>query len=259
MSPADSVIPLVGVDDGGNPELIGSGVFLNIGDRKFILSATHVFTDNKETTIYVDGSGSLNELSGTRYGADRDKEDITFMEIDKDTSDLISTTYGSLPIALVEMSDTTAEGEIYSLTGYSQDRQQAKPNERKFITQRSAYNGTASRDRSYRKCHVSSDSHIVIDISKNCARTDDGNIVVPPTLHCMSGGAVWKKVAEGAPGIPGVRLVGITIEKHDLIGAAVATRINFVIEAIRQKFPELSNLIPRSRTLDVTVKEKTGG
>jgi hypothetical protein len=76
----------------------------------------------------------------------------------------------------------------------------------------------------------------------------------------MSGGAVWKYLGSEAsfPGLPAMRLVGITIERHNKWGAAVATRINFPMEAIRSEFSELAALIPASTTLAINPKNKEG-
>ena len=59
-----AVTPIFGVSDRNRPTGIGSGVLLRLFDRFFICTAKHVIDENKETTLYFDGSNGIEELLG---------------------------------------------------------------------------------------------------------------------------------------------------------------------------------------------------
>lgn len=257
MKPIDCILPLTGSNESGIPEIIGSGALIAIGSEVFLITATHVFTDNSETTIYYPGETELLVLEGERISADRDKEDVSIMHINSDIANTISTNYIPLPSCFVEMNDVTSEGDHYMFTGFPEDLQGADPNTMSFRSKRFAYTSVVSSDRIYRKCNASTMTHIVLDHSKKRAKNSDGNITTPPTMHCVSGGGVWKKFdnVSGSPRLPQIRLVGIATEKHDKWGAIVATRIIFPMEAIRCKFPILSSIIPAPNTVNITCSD----
>lgn len=259
MSPQDSVIPLFGVDENEMPEAVGSAVLLRIGPMTFLATATHVFTDNPDTTFYYPGKEALEELTGNRVGGSRDEEDVSVILLDNRIADNLAWNYTALPVYFVEMDDVTKDGDHYSLLGFPEESMRVDSSAAKVRPKRLLYTGKASDKRTYRKCGVSNISHIVINHSKKKARNADVKKVKAPLLNCMSGGAVWKlrKVGKGVPGVPSVALVGITIEKHDQHAGAVATRINFVMEIIRSEIPELSSLIPKSSTVRISVTTKT--
>jgi hypothetical protein len=258
MSPQDCVIPLYGVDEDNSPEAVGSGVLLEIGPMTFLATATHVFTDNPNTTFYYPGKNGLEELTGTPLGGDRDEEDVSVMLLDDSMANNLAWDYAALPVYFVEMNDVTQEGDHYSLLGFPEESTRVDCSAAKVRAERLLYTGKASDKRTYRKCGVQDISHIVINHSKKKARNADGKKVKAPLLNCMSGGAVWmmRKVDKAIPGIPSVALVGITIEKHDQHAAVVATRINFAMEIIRSEHPELSGLIPTSSTICINVTKK---
>lgn len=255
MTPRNSVIPLFGVDDNGAPESVGSGVLLEIGPMTFLVTATHVFTDNEDTTFYYPGKEALEELTGTRLSGSRDKEDVSVMLLENSIANNLAWDYAALPIYFVEMSDITQDGDHYSLFGFPEESSRVDHSAEKVRAQGLLYTGEASDKRTYRKCNVKDVSHIVIKHSKKKARNADGKKVNAPLLNCMSGGAVWKKrkVDKAIPGMPSVALVGITIEKHGQHAAVVATRINFAMEIIRRQYPDLADLIPTSSTIRINV------
>ena len=258
MSPRDCVIPLYGVDENNSPEAVGSGVLLEIGPMTFLATATHVFTDNPDTTFYYPGKEALEELTGTRLGGSRDEEDVSVMLLNDNIANNLAWEYAALPVYFAEMNDVTQEGDHYSLLGVPEESTRVDGSAVKVRAKRLLYTGKASDQRTYRKCGVRDVSHIVINHSKKKARNADGKKVKAPLLNCMSGGAVWKRRKVGAtvPGIPSVALVGITIEKHEQHAAVVATRINFAMEIIRSEYPALAGLIPTSSTVRINVISK---
>jgi hypothetical protein len=256
MKIIDCIVPLVGCDEDGNPEPIGSGVLVEIGTKIFLITATHVFTHNPKTTIYYPGLEQLETLEGTRYGASPRREDVTFMEFPSALPEL-GKGYSPIPVEMIEMSDRTCPGDQYTLSGFPEELQKVDIESNAIKSQRFTYTATVQEDRIYKKCSATKATHIAIHFSKRRARTATKHLVKPPSLHCMSGGGVWKATKQPAtPDIPSLRLVGISIEKHEKWGAVVATRINFAMEAIRLKHPELSDLIPKSTTLMITANEK---
>lgn len=257
MRPIDCVMPLFGSDSSGSLEVIGSGILIQIGPRVFLLSASHVFTGNADTTVYYPSREGAKVLLGTRCGAKSNKEDVTYFLLDDVTAKDIAWSYAALPSFFIEMNDQTSQGDHYCLTGFPEDIQNANPTAKVFSAQRFAYNAKVADERIYRKCKVNRASHIVVEHSNRQAKDKSGCVIIPPSLHCMSGGAVWKHLGQefSLPGLPAVRLVGITIEKRNEWGAAVATRINYVMEAIRNNFSELSLLIPSSSTIKIELVE----
>ena len=261
MRPTDCILPLVGADGEGLPEPIGTGILLEVDDKVFLLSATHVFTDNQETTIYYPAKTGFSMLRGERVGGSRDKEDVCWMLLSGEIVADISSNFKPVPVGMVDMNDVTKKGDLYMLTGFPEELLRIDLEKRKFNHRIHTYTAMPVDKRIYRKCGAKMISHIVIKHSKKKAKRSSGKKVKSTDLHCMSGGAVWKFLGpeNSIKGVPAVRLVGVTIEKHDIWGAAVVTRINYVIESIRSEIPSLSGALPTSQTIEIKVTGPSDG
>ena len=260
----DFVCPIIGSTESGVPEFLGSGVLLQVGSETFLATATHVFTQNKNQRIFCETNNRFEQLTGDLVGARADEggEDVAVMHLSISALDKIGDCYLALPCCFIEMNDVTNQNDDYLFTGFPQNLQISRLDDLCLRSQRLAFAGKPSANRTYRKCQVTPTSHIVIDYTQQRVVNSEAEVLeTSPVLHGMSGGGVWKCFQNDLEDLPpSLRLVGIIIEHHRRSGlnALVASRINFALETIRAEFPPLTEYIPVSRTLAVSVVRDIG-
>jgi hypothetical protein len=114
------------VDAAANPEQFGTGVFLNVGDHYFLVTAAHVLDNNDDSTLYIPSnkSGDLVILEGASFksvadGGDRndDRTDVGVVVLKSDLEDEIGRD-SFLSVALTDVDDIGKQGDIYIAMGY---------------------------------------------------------------------------------------------------------------------------------------------
>jgi hypothetical protein len=261
----NTIIPILGSTEQGQPCPVGSGILLGVGKERFLITAAHVLDENKITTLYLPGNAELIELSGQsrqskppENNRDLDTLDTAYIHLSGDIVSRINQGYWFLPPQLVDINDISTLGKHYMFTGYPHKALGTAYRTRKIVGQLHSYTDRASDAAVYAEVNANPTSNIAINFDAKRAKDDKGRTVTPKERQGMSGGGVWN-FSDGAqlPGLPKIRLCGVAIEHHKKGKCLVATKINFVLESIRFDFPALSQLLPTSMTLEVVVEDKS--
>jgi len=265
MKLTNTIIPIIGSDEDGEPCPVGSGILFGVGNERFLITAAHVLDENKLTTLYLPGESELVELAGPGRQSTPPKNnrlldhlDAAYLHLSSDIVCRINKIYWFLPPQLVDMDDASVAGDHYMFTGYPHKAIVPLYGTRKISAQLHSYTDRACGAETYAQVNADPVSNIVINFDAKQAKDGNGRIVTPKERRGMSGGGVWSasKVSQ-VVGLPNARLCGVAIEHKKKQKCLVATKINFVLESIRFDFPALSHLLPVSETLDVVMKDNS--
>lgn len=235
------------------------------GCERFLVTAAHVLDENKITTLYLPGDSELVVVSGHARqsrapNGDRglDRFDTAYIHLSEEIVSRISRVFWFLPTQMVDVNDISVPGKHYQFSGYPHKAIREVYGARKINAQLHTYTDLASEDAVYADVDANPASNIVIHFDAKKARDATGKKVIPKERQGMSGGGVWNYCEQSqVQGLPKIRLCGVAIEHHRKHKCLVVTRINYLIESIRFDFPDLSQFLPISDTLDVLMKDQT--
>ena len=250
------------VDAAGNPEQFGTGVFLNVGDQYFLVTAAHVLDDNKDSTLYIPSnqSGNLVILEGASFksvadGEDRnnDRTDVGVVVLKSDLVDEIGRD-SFLPAAMTDVDDIGKQGDIYIAMGYpAQKNGKVDLVKKNFKRRPASYTANILPDEKLAAIGVHRGSHLLLSFKKRHSRDTTGKDITAPDPYGMSGGPLWRfDIYTGQQ--PTSRLVGILIEWRDEVAGILAVRVPIVLAGIAHQFPKLGDCIPKITTVSISVK-----
>jgi hypothetical protein len=252
-------------DQNGEPEQFGSGVFLAVGSRHFMLTAAHVLDDNAHSTLYIPSTKTLKlvELKGDSFCSkavdgdrERDRTDIGVVLLSPDLVDHIGPdAFATVP--MVDVDDIGTAGGSYIAMGYPW-RKNAKLNRAKRTVKGRPLSYTANilPPEKLKSLGVHQGSHLLLEFDKRHSRDETGRDVTAPDPEGMSGGALWRFDVFGDEPLTS-RLVGIVIEWRDELGGILTVRLPVILAGIAHEYPDLAYLVPATFTLGVTVHMAT--
>lgn len=249
------------VDDKRNPEQYGTGIFLNIGNHYFLITAAHVLDNNSSSMLYIPGnkSGKLVFLDGEALksvaeAGDRnnDRTDVGIIVLKSDLVDEIGND-AFLPISMADVDDIGKKGDIYIAMGYPAKRNE-KVNlaERTFKRRPISYTANILPDEKLSAVGVHRGSHLLLSFKKRHSHDNSGRDITAPDPHGMSGGPLWRFDVYKKQQ-PASRLVGILIEWRDEVAGILAVRIPVLLAGIAHHLPGLKKFIPTTKTVAVEV------
>lgn len=261
----NTIIPILGSTERGQPCAVGSGILIGVGNERFLITAAHVLDENKITTLYLPGNSELVELSGPsrqskppEHNRNLDRFDTAYIHLSGDIVSRINQVYWFLPPQLVDMNDVSTPGKHYMFTGYPHKALGTVYGTRKIAGQLHSYTDRASETAIYTQVDAAPTSNIAINFDVKRVKDDKGRTVTPKERQGMSGGGVWNfNESPQIPGLSKIRLCGVAIEHHKKQKCLLATKINFVLESIRSDFPALAKFLPNSTTLEVVIEDKS--
>lgn len=204
--------------------------------------------------IELVGPGRGSPADGDR---DKDRHDSSYVRVSNEIACRINKALWFLPPQLVDMNDVTTSGKNYLFTGYPHTAVKKEYLRRHVVSQLHSYADKAVENEIYGKLGLDPASHIAINFDAKRAKDANGMIVVPKDRRGMSGGGVWNgKDGVDSQGLPNTRLCGLAIEHHRDYRCVVGVKINIIVESIRHDFPELTDFLPRSSTLDVQIEDR---
>jgi hypothetical protein len=107
------------------PEFVGSGILLEVGAARFLISAAHVFDSDRPKTRFVPVEGELIQIRGkgrvtTPPKGDRsnDQNDCVFINLEEPLISRIEKSNLFLSVRSVEMNDVSTEDDFYLFSGF---------------------------------------------------------------------------------------------------------------------------------------------
>jgi len=239
------------------PILLGTGFFLKIAARYFIVTAGHVLTNERECELGVPGTRGLYLLppmfrSHVGSGSIHDF-DFAFDELPPPVSAALSRRYRAVPISWTGSNHVPNEMYIYTMVGFPTSRN--KPGIRQNMLHAVAHPfhaGTLVYEE-YERRGLDVALHLALGLQPLGIKNVDGSVRTSPNPRGISGCGVW---CVGTPdaiaaGQRKVALVGIGVRYDKNSKHVEATRIAVLLEAMRDLYPELSPHIPRSEYVEV--------
>jgi hypothetical protein len=252
---ANCVCAIYAASDRSRPSLIGSGILLDFGKARFLVTAAHVhdeYLENK-VALYI-GAAPLLELpqpfqttivpSGKR---DEDRLDIAFVRLPDSLADEISKSSFFLPFTLIDVNDCFKPQAQYMFTGYPASREKTNYGKRKVKPLRFSYTGKVIPPTRMPELGLFLDAHIAVEFDPEKIFDEYNKPSSFPSPKGMSGGAVWCGDGNSRlwlTELP-VRLVGMGIENPKNQNTLVAVRIHLVLAAIAAFNSDISQLIPK--------------
>lgn len=257
------VTPIYRAKSATEPELIGTGVFFAIGDRRFVLTASHVFGPPGEghQCLYIPShrTGNLTELVGTYVRSNPDKSsggndtnDVGIVLLDEGLAEQIEIGAFVTP-DLVDVNDIGDFAMPYMAMGFPW-RVSPKVCRRSRTAKASIFSYTSEllKHERLQERGLNPQTHFLLRYAKRHSRDRTGRDITAPDPHGLSGGPLWRLEPLNRHG-ESSRLVGIVIEWDRKEAGLLAFRLPLILAGIGQICPELSHLIPKSETLAIQI------
>lgn len=242
--------------------LYGSGFFLNIADKYFLITAAHVLDEISNYTILIAGSKSqyLQTLEGIIWTSksptgnrNDDQIDIGIVELSHSFAKSLGLDI-FINLSRADLEDTGKNNSVYIATGYPANRNKHITRKGNPVTRQAfCYTSDLLPTTNLGDLNLHRGSHLLIGFNKRHSRDLTGKDVTAPNLEGMSGGPVWRMSMKSATNSL-TKLVGMTIEIAIKKRGILLVRLPLITETIRQQYPHLDQYIPKAKSIEVTSK-----
>jgi len=245
------------------PELIGTGFFLAFGERKFLLTAAHVFgpagEGYQELWIPNPRTGNLTELVGTYArskpnggSTENDQNDVGIVLLAQRLAEQIEPE-SFITSSFLDCDDMGDFRYPYVAMGFPW-RKSPRICRRSRVASATpcSYASELLRDEHLKSLGLDSRSHLFLRYDKRHSRSEYRRDLTAPDPHGMSGGPLWR-LEPGSGHATRSLLVGIIIEWRKPPGGLLAVRLPIALAGIAKLCPEIANQIPQTQTLPIDI------
>jgi hypothetical protein len=251
----ESTKPIYGANCKGNPEHIGSCIFINIAGIKILLTAAHVIDWKRETILYVGGEQELVPIVGNFYSTckkdgDRNKDKYDFAWLVLNDLQIIS-------LKGISFIDEKSIGNIrdykkglYLAFGYPNSKNKKANLIRMSVKQIPfTYSSILIRDAQiYKKLGLNPRLHILLDFNK-FSQSENGQKQISVKPVGISGGGLFfiadmgdlKSYSDSAN--PKGDLVGLITEHNKDCNVIISTNMDLILKSIRKKIEETASAV----------------
>jgi hypothetical protein len=224
-------IPLCYIDDDEKLYHIGTGVLMKTGLNYYLLSAKHVFEDDKgvlnittiEKIVYCKDDYVYPIKGRFVYFADEESIDILICKLEDDTVEEFSQFFEFFPSYLILQNTTLRYSSDYYIVGYPRGK----------VKWTYPYNKTFKRSQYIIQLPglEEDDFNFNVEFHKNqLTNIDTGLRISAPDIKGMSGSGLWYKYQNN------IYLVGIVHCFNNTASKISATKIDFVIDILNREF-----------------------
>ncbi len=261
-----SVRPLIVPTDSGEPDQFASCVLFSAGAQDFLLTAAHALDYAASKVLYVGGTADMVEVIGERFQtvpesgrrAD-DRCDLAFVALDSGVKTQLQDCIflGPSDLNLDERPLSVApRRSFYLVVGYPVSRSRVHRNKGTLSSGQFTLTTVPSSSDVYKRLDLSEDTHLAVEFHRQQSRNTLGHTTAPKPIGA-SGGGIWRFDSLVGPADTRDTLVAISIEWHRKRDKVIiGSRMPLVIEAIRHKYPNLSEALPTPRRLQVNIKDR---
>jgi hypothetical protein len=242
--------PVYGVDDKSQPYVVGSGTLLDIGDLSFLVTAAHVLDENANTTLYLPGNplvsmeGRAVKTQAPLENRKSDTIDLAIVRIDRGLIDRV-VNVSTISIDQIDPTDTPQPLTSYGFVGYPSSQNKPKP-KRQLRLSSYILGVLPMAPERYADVGAHPSLHFAGNFDRSQVMNRNSQRVTAPNPEGMSGGGVWRLGTyadiEHDRAIP--KLIAVGIEHHADRKLLLGVRAAFVIESLRECFPEIAALLP---------------
>lgn len=266
MRAALAVRPLFVPKDNGDVVHIGSSVLLRIHNVCFVVTAAHVLRSAPpNVALYVGTPSGMPEIDGrqvksvpTPGGTGHDLVDLGLVALEPECigrlSDCVFLTTDDIDVD-DQVDSSPIVGTNYLAMGYPHELVTFSREGSTYQARLVPWIGKprSNSDVESMLLHPASHAMVEFDGERIAERLGRDRPVHP---RGMSGGGLFRFELSPTGSVPPEKLVAILIEEQlETHSALLATRIAFVTEGIRAKFPDLSEYIPKPRRISLNAGE----
>jgi hypothetical protein len=245
----------------GLPEATGSGLFFEVENRHFVITAAHVIAEHPNDTYIIVGTegiilGGLLHFVALHNSEKRkdDKIDLAFIELDNSLINLIKSQYRFLTLDDIQVDHSINESFQYLSYGYPVTKTKFKniQGERVIVTSPFIYNSTILPNFNHARFGFRQDVHIAIKFSGEIKSNVNKLPHLAPDVSGISGSGLWYLLNFPFPEVlENRKLVGIVIERVKELDnkAIVAVSIDLIIEFFRNNLG--ISTLPKSQKINV--------
>ncbi len=231
-------------------KVYGTGVFIQIQDHYFLISAAHVFDNYRELFIPLSRDYEVITPGGTTYNhnsANRDKDtiDIGVMKLDDQCIPHLLRSYNFLQADDLAINHIFQNEEYYTFLGYPSTKSKISWNTDIFDTNSFFHFTTPKKNEEYSKLNRNPAVNVATSYNRKLSFNHKKNIFgTGPELHGISGCGLWfTDPLDLFTGIIKPKLTAIMtdwpVKNRDLI---IGTRIDIITGIMREyldiDFPE---------------------
>ncbi|MFH6991054.1 hypothetical protein [Flavobacterium sp. FlaQc-48] len=236
--------------DTSSYKVYGTGVFIQIQDHYFLISAAHVFDKYSELFIFLSRDYEIIRPGGTTYNhnaANRDKDtiDIGVLKLDKECVPHLLRTYNFLQADDLAINHIFQSEEYYTFLGYPATKSKKKYKTDIFDSTSFFHFTTPERNEDYSKFDRNPAVNVVTSYNRKLSFNHKKYMFgTGPELHGISGCGLWfTDPLDLSTGIIKPKLTAIMtdwpIKNRDII---IGTRIDVITGIIKKNldidFPE---------------------
>mgnify|MGYP001115639556 CR=1 FL=1 len=178
-------------------KVYGTGIFIQIQDNYFLISAAHVFDNYEKLFIPLGKDKEIIKPGGITYNNSsinraKDSVDIGFMKLDKDCVSHLLGTYNFLQADDLAINHTFENQEYYTFVGYPSTRSKISWNSDVFEVGTFFHFSTPEKNEYYSKFDRNPIVNVVTSYNRKRSYNTKQNVFANgPDLHGISGCGLW--------------------------------------------------------------------
>lgn len=237
--------PLFSSGLGGRPELVASGVILQVAAARLLITASHVATDwpgfaivASDKLSIVAGHWTTLRTIGSEPGTTADKADISIIRLEPELADRIPRRE-ILQLTDVDWDSPVIGRDPFLLSGYPERRNRGGLRADTFRARAYTLLLHDANEVLYAAVGADPVASAVLPFEPSEVWTIDGQVTAP-NLQGISGGGLWRIPINDGP-LGNTRLAAIAVEQHPKgrHRHVLATRIRGILRAIHDLHPDL--------------------
>lgn len=239
--------PIYQASDRGTPDALASGVLIELGGARFVVTASHVIRNEQFRELRIATPSELLPIRGDRVVVHREGvEHSDADDIDTTAVRVTSSDWDALPSsAFVQWSDVdhapqAISRDSFALTGYPVTKQ--REGLRGTTLSAYAYQAMAKEARieEYEAERRDPESTLVVGFDRRRLWGPDG-LNTAPDMHGMSGSGIWRIGPNAWEATSPPKLSAIVTEwrKRGRHPHILGTRIRPIIAALSAHYPEV--------------------
>lgn len=239
-------MPIVAPDDRRQPQLVASGVVLEIGPARILISATHVAEqwvglsiNIADEMVLIRGRKLVIHTNDAGPGSEDDKLDTLLVRLDDDLGNRVKAANVSL-ISDVDLSTPEIGRDPYLLVGYPCSRNRDGLDGDEFTAQAYSLLTHEGDTGLYSALSADSASQLVLPFDKKDVWAMDKQVSAPD-LNGISGGGVWRIPIRDSTAVRESRLSAIAVEWHrkGRHKHILCTRVRTILSALYHHYSDL--------------------
>ena len=240
--------PVVAQHSGGNLELLGSGVVVDTGQARYVLTASHLINRLGGARLMIGVGNEMHEVRGRRWcvttagvmsGSDRDRADVTVIRVDG----ALAAEYppeAVTPLAAVEIDPAPDIRNPVLLLGYPCSKNTRAFRDQAFEATSYAVIANEIDPAEYKALVTDRYSHLALSLDRKDVWQPEGGRTAP-SLNGLSGSGVWRMQVYGEQPASSLWLAGVFIEHYQKVPIkhVIATRPLMILSIVARTEPGL--------------------